>query len=402
MTSRCPASACLIDVLCDALPPPQVLGQLLVVFLHFGTNLLTLGPQPRGGWRKYQYPVGLLLTTLACCYCLFVRVIVRGTFAHLVMGMMGVEAAFRIVRDGVLFTARSKAEFFLMFAMFVPNLMGVLESTLVAVKQDPIRLLWKPADEWAKSTFYDKQHAILHGALCVLVLSVWSSYWDRWRRSARMQQARVFIEPSCLVAVASILFTHHHGLTMPWEGEGFATHPVMGVLMCLDAIFHMMTAAAHLAHPNPDLCSPLPGGGPPALRMSRLVCAFFYLLLGFFLFIDTHMEYMGCRQVVILVGGPGVGPRLGHSAGSEISSYLSGTFMLAALALSLMIARMPFESEGGGAKVYVQVGSCPTSKNGYAAKNGLNGEAYEGHGLLSEGASDRDLVALGSGDEGRV
>ena len=50
------------------------------------------------------------------------------------------------------------------------------------------------------------------------------------------------------------------------------------------------------------------------------------------------------------MGEAGKGPRLGHSAGSEISSYLSATFMASALALSLMIARMPFDSEGPGAK----------------------------------------------------
>ena len=268
-----------------------------MVVLHFGSCLCTLGPQR----SKWKYPLGLVLTTLACIYCLFVRVIVRGTFAHLVMGMMGIEAAFRIVKVPLI-VAKSKAEVFLLVAMFIPNLMGTLESTIVAVEQEPIRLHWKPSDEFARSAFYDKQHAILHGALCLLVLSTGTSCIARLRHSTRVQQARIFIEPSCLVAVASILFTHHHGLTMPWEGEGFATHPVMGCMMCLCAFFHMMTSAAHLAHPNPDgsapdLCTPLPGGGPPALRMSRLVGAFFYLQLGFFLFIDTHMEYMGCREV---------------------------------------------------------------------------------------------------------
>jgi hypothetical protein len=43
-------------------------------------------------------------------------------------------------------------------------------------------------------------------------------------------------------------------------------------------VMHMVTSAAHLGHPAPngrapDLCSPLPGGGPPALLMSRLVGA---------------------------------------------------------------------------------------------------------------------------------
>ena len=155
-----------------------------------------------------------------------------------------------------------------------------------------------------------------------------------------------------------ILFTHHHGTTLPWEGEGFATHPVMGFLMCSCSILHMATSAAHLAHPapngrTPDLCSPLPGGGTPALRMSRLVGAFAYLLLGFFLYIDTHM---GCRQQVVLVGEPNTGPRLGHSAGSEISTYLSCTFVLSSLALALLIWSMPMDGDEhahahGGAKV---------------------------------------------------
>ena len=113
----------------------QVLAQLLVVVLHFGSCLCTLGPQR----SKWKYPLGLVLTTLACIYCLFVRVIVRGTFAHLVMGMMGIEAAFRIVKVPLI-VARSKAEVFLLVAMFIPNLMGTLESTIVAVEQNPIWL----------------------------------------------------------------------------------------------------------------------------------------------------------------------------------------------------------------------------------------------------------------------
>ena len=83
--------------------------------------------------------------------------------------------------------------------------------------------------------------------------------------------------------------------------------------------------------------------------------AFAYLLLGFFLYIDTHMEYMGCRQEVVLVGEPNTGPRLGHSAGSEISTYLSCTFVLASCAMGLLIWSMPLGDDagggGGGAKV---------------------------------------------------
>merc|ERR1719149_322706 len=61
------------------------------------------------------------------------------------------------------------------------------------------------------------------------------------------------------------------------------------------------------------------------------------------------MEYMGCRQDVILVGEANKGPRLGHSAGSEISTYLSCTFVLASCAMGLLIWSMPLgEDEGCG------------------------------------------------------
>mgnify|MGYP005711833057 FL=1 len=118
--------------------------------------------------------------------------------------------------------------------------------------------------------------------------------------------------------------------------------------------------------------------------MSRLVGAFAYLLLGFFLYIDTHMEYMGCRQDVILVGEANKGPRLGHSAGSEISTYLSCTFVLASCAMGLLIWSMPLGDDegggGGGAKV-----SCAQQE---ATKLQLLKAADtegEGCGLLQEG-----------------
>jgi len=361
----------------------NVYAQLTVVLFH-GLALVNYS-------SKRKNRLFLLLTMLASVYCLVIRNIHRGIFAHLFMGMMAIEAAARIVRHPLIVLAGSEAILGVVF--FLPNFYAVMEETLFSIRQDPVccHLDIHGLSEFANAHFYDKQHAQLHGALSIMVLSVAMSVPMRWRHSPRVQMARIFIEPSCLVAVAMILFTHHHGTTLPWEGEGFATHPVMGFLMCTCAVMHMVTSAAHLGHPTPngrtpDLCSPLPGGGPPALRMSRLVGAFAYLLLGFFLYIDTHMEYMGCRQEVILVGEANTGPRLGHSAGSEISTYLSCTFVLASCAMGLLIWSMPLgDDEGGGGGGGAKVSCAQQEATKLQLLKAADTEG-EGCGLLQEGA----------------
>eukprot|EP00966_Prymnesium_polylepis_P167005 3860428-Prymnesium_polylepis.1 len=63
----------------------------------------------------------------------------------------------------------------------------------------------------------------------------------------------------------------------------------------------MVSAAAHLATPSPhggppDLSEPIPGGGPRALELLRLVNSYSAFVLGFFLYFDTFFEYLKCRD----------------------------------------------------------------------------------------------------------
>jgi len=122
------------------------------------------------------------------------------------------------------------------------------------------------------------------------------------------------------------------------------------------------------------------------------VGAFAYLLLGFFLYIDTHMEYMGCRQEVVLVGEPNTGPRLGHSAGSEISTYLSCTFVLASCAMGLLIWSMPLGDDAGGGGGGAKVSCAQQEATKLQLLKAADAEG-EGCGLLQEGPERESTAA---------
>ena len=136
----------------------NVNAQLLVVFFH-GLALVNFS-------NKKKYGLSLCLTILASIYCLAIRNIHRGIFAHLFMGMMAVEAASRIVRHPLI-ALTSRSEALLAVVFFLPNFYAVMEETLFSIRQEPVccHLDFHALSEFANSHFYDKQHAQLHGAL---------------------------------------------------------------------------------------------------------------------------------------------------------------------------------------------------------------------------------------------
>tara|TARA_B110001452_G_scaffold85353_1_gene69751 strand:- start:24 stop:782 length:759 start_codon:yes stop_codon:yes gene_type:complete len=181
-----------------------------------------------------------------------------------------------------------------------------------------------------------------------------TSLVPRWRRSPTAQQARIVVEPACMVSVAMILLTHRHGAGEP----ALASHPAIGSLLIMAALVQVLVCLAHLsaaagaaatspsgrgradgdAAPPPDLTRPLPPGvDSPALKMLRGLLAYTCLLLAYFLYVDTYMEYLGCRLVILEVGPPDTGPRVGLTGGSELFTYLSLAVIGAALALACLL-----------------------------------------------------------------
>ena len=130
-------------------------AQLTVVLFH-GLALVNYS-------NKRKNRLFLLLTMLASVYCLVIRNIHRGIFAHLFMGMMAIEAAARIVRHPLIVLAGSEAILGVVF--FLPNFYAVMEETLFSIVQDPVccHLDIHGLSEFANAHFYDKQHAQLHG-----------------------------------------------------------------------------------------------------------------------------------------------------------------------------------------------------------------------------------------------
>ena len=136
----------------------NVYAQLLVVFFH-GLALVNYSNKRKSG-------LFLTLTMLASVYCLAIRNIHRGIFAHLFMGMMAVEAASRLARHPLIaLTTRSEA--FIAVIFFLPNFYAVMEETLFSIRQEPVccHFDFHALSEFANAHFYDKQHAQLHGTL---------------------------------------------------------------------------------------------------------------------------------------------------------------------------------------------------------------------------------------------
>lgn len=296
------------------------------------------------------------------------------TYMHMCLGMIATEGSMRVIR-APLWAAPTKADLFAVIAVIVPNICVVLSETILwrCEGVDMLACNLRPQGRldygsFARNPLYKKQHAILHGAICFMMFSMASSYSKRLRTSPKIQLVRSFIDPTCMVTIGHILVTHSHGDVH----HELASHPVIGTMLYVLAATFFLSCMAQIAYaPGSDLTAPLPKGGPGALLMPRLVCAFSALVIANFLYVDTFMEYMNCRVMFIKTTADVAeiipeGPidehteiarfaRLGWSPYSELSTYLAVTFMLAAATFALMIlvnpeeVGLPESMYGGGA-----------------------------------------------------
>jgi len=264
----------------------------------------------------------------------FISGISKITFMHQLVGMMSWEAGARSI-DGVVITITTRTELLVMLAFFVPNLLVVLGETSFGFTDDG-GFHVHGLEHFAHTTFFRKQHAFLHGVLCIYILSICSSWLRSWRHCPKVQRARTFLEPMCLFSVAMILITHTHGAEDP---DHLPSHPAVGTLAIVMALAQMCTNILHLSYPSEgsgdrlEVDLSVKGGSAPVLKMCRLANAFVCMTLAYFLYIDSIMEYMGCRQDVLLVGPPGEGARQGLTAQTELTTYVAGAIMMAALSI---------------------------------------------------------------------
>jgi len=315
------------------------------------------------------------------------------TLAHQVMGMMAYQAAV-IVFQRPMVVVTTNAEVVMFLFLLIPNVLVVLDETVVGFAHAGAWIDVHSLDRFAHTAFYRKQHLFLHSALIVLILSAWLGSHKGWRYSPRVQYTRAFIDPACLVAVAMILMTHDHAAnrhpgvagiepfnitafkiaqqhpcppgTIPGRAEDgrcdphpnmahFPSHPVIGALMCLCAFAMLRSVQTHLAHAptgaHIDLTSLIPSSiDNGALRVTRLTTAFAFFLLANFLIIDSVMEYLGCREVLLKPTLEGVDlsnrntvsslDRMadGLSNSTEMSTYLCMTVVVSACQLGLLVA----------------------------------------------------------------
>lgn len=284
-------------------------------------------------------------------YVIAVRGIVILTIMHQIMGMMATEGAVRALH-GPLIVTTSCTEALLLLAVFFANFMIVIGEFAIAIRWYgggvyPVVFGDAGLTHFGSVPFYQKQHAVLHFFLCVLAVSVATSLRPRWRRSLTVQQARIIIEPACITGVALILFTHHHGTGSP----DLASHPAIGTLICLCAASQVASYMAHVAVPTdngatPDVTAVLPRGVSPVVRMVKAFNAYAYLLLAYFLYIDSYMEYLGCRFQLLKPHATEGLEHLGLDSETELSTYLGLAIVGAALALALLLAHGGPEAHG--------------------------------------------------------
>jgi len=266
------------------------------------------------------------------------------TYMHQCLGMIATEGAIRIAR-APLWAVSTRAELIAVTFVILPNLGVVLSETIFwhCAGVNMLTCRPRPLDPLDTGSFpsnplYRKQHAVLHSAIVFLMISMGSSYWPRLRKSPKVQLVRMFIDPSCLIAIANVLATHSHG-DVHHELE---SHPTIAAMMYVLAAASFISCTTQMAvAPGSDLTRTLPNGGPSVLLVVRLVATFSALILANFLYIDTFMEYLGCRTVMIKPGGDDNPSRVGWSPATELSTYLSLTAMCAVATLAAMILFNP-------------------------------------------------------------
>jgi len=266
-------------------------------------------------------------------FSIFVLDVANITAGHVVMGMMAWEAGARSI-NGVMITISTYTELFGMIFFLAPNLLIVLGETSFGFNKDGGVHFHSP-DHFAHTPFFKKQHVFLHSALVVYFCSISTSFWPRWRHCPKTQRARIFLEPACILCASMILASHDHGTGHP---DHLPSHPIIAIMCFITVVIQMATNILHLSHPaapeGREIDLSLKGGDAPVLKMCRLLNSFSHMVVANFLYIDSIMEYMGCRHDVVLIGPPGEGVRQGLNLQTEITTYISGAVMLAGLTIT--------------------------------------------------------------------
>lgn len=315
----------------------NIFPYILFIVLHYASAFIR---QSGGRRRRTLTAVVAAMILVDTVYMFKGRRIKALSMGHLFVASICFEFALRFAKEP-LYIVRSRPEFLFVCVCNVPFLIQTISETFMpfhAFKEMPHFTTFQ---SWSHIYFFEKQHALIHGSVAMMLASFASSYFTRLRRSPQVQLARTFLDPACMVSIVAILMTHDHGAGSAQANE-LATHPAIGVLLFLAALCQTISAIVHFSWPRPDgeppdLSTPLPGGGPTPLTVLRLTTSFAFLLVNWFLYIDTLMEYMGCRLIMIKVGDEHDTARLGWSPASEVSSYQSAAFLSAVLAFSCVI-----------------------------------------------------------------
>jgi len=321
-------------------------------------------------------------------YALFILNINKLTMAHLMVGALAGEAASRVFYRPII-TCNSWGELTTFVLAWLPNALVVLDQTVVGWSQKTHELQFHDSNKFARAAFFRKQHCFLHFTLCVLITSTASSFFTRWRNDKSSQLLRVFLEPACLVAVAMILITHDHQMS----GHELQSHPAIGTLMCITAASQFITNVAHLTVTpptggEPNLVIPYPGlTGKPLLLVFRLMNTFCYLMLAHFLYIDSVMEYLGCRGVLLKhEGGPDMTEldqkiqaeaMQGLTPTTELSTYMMFTTLSAPIVLAIYMHSASREDAAGGRNAEEHARLMPLISNGTISPDPKNAELHE-------------------------
>jgi len=266
------------------------------------------------------------------------------TLGHQMVGMLATYAGVKVAEKPY-FVVTTVGELFGIVLMILPNALVVMTETFHTMHP----FMFRTFDWFRRNAFFHKQHALLHFGICVMLISLATSYWmgdPRLRRSPRVAMVRAILEPACLTVTANVLSTHQHNVpdaTDPLDSSHLPTHAYIALFMFASATLHLVTGAAHLSWPAQPDGAPAPLA-TPALTMLRLVTAFAYLLLSYFLYLVTFFQYLGCRHELFVVGTegePGANPieytREGLTIASETSTYLALATLASALTLACLV-----------------------------------------------------------------
>jgi len=259
------------------------------------------------------------------------------TYMHQVVGMIGFEYAKRVIMEPM-FMVKSRGVFVVVCLMTWPMLVVMVAETICC---HDVWRLDSPYWQWYMDTELSrKQHTLIHAALAIILVGIGTSYSPRLRHSFRVQLARMFIEPSGVLTIAMLLYTHdHRSEKVQATNPRVMTHPMLATIMSCQALIHFMSTAAHLASPAAgdgpaDLAMPM-RDGPPSLLVWRCADAFSLLLIAVYVYILCYFEYFGCRRDFF--GEVGDRRRGGYSRDGEVSTYFASTLIITALIFIVMV-----------------------------------------------------------------